>query len=130
MNFIGCQAPALNTCWIRFRHFWWPLIFLHDLRIGLFNKPITHIRITLYIAWLPSMVNLNVPGVLIGMFQSLFAKMVKFGKQVNICYLLTYLLTYTQYPIIRNSHIRYAGEIWGNFKKRLVKGSNLRNTLK
>ena len=27
---------------------------------------------------------------------------------------------YMQYPIIRNSHIRYASEIWGNFKKWLT----------
>ena len=37
---------------------------------------------------------------------------------------------YTQYPIIRNSLIRNASEIWGNFKKRLVSRSNLRNELK
>ena len=38
---------------------------------------------------------------------------------------------YTQYPIIRNGHIiRYASEIGGNFKKRLVSRLNLRNALK
>ena len=35
-------------------------------------------------------------------------------------------VNYTQYPIIRNDHIRNTSEIWGNFKKRLVKDSNLR----
>ena len=39
-------------------------------------------------------------------------------------------LSYTQYPIIRNGLIRNASEVWGNFKKRLVNGSNLRNALK
>ena len=37
---------------------------------------------------------------------------------------------YTQYPIIRNGHIRNTSEIWGNFKKRLVSQLNLRNALK
>ena len=37
---------------------------------------------------------------------------------------------YTQYPIIRNGHIRHAAEISGKFKKPLLKGSNLRNALK
>ena len=37
---------------------------------------------------------------------------------------------YTQYPIIRNGHIRHGAEISGNFKKPLFKVSNLRNALK
>ena len=38
--------------------------------------------------------------------------------------------THTQYPIIRNGHIRHVAEISGNFKKPLFKVSNLRNALK
>ena len=37
---------------------------------------------------------------------------------------------YTQYPIIRNGHIRHGAEITGNLKKTVSKGSNLRNALK
>ena len=37
---------------------------------------------------------------------------------------------YTQYPIIRNGHIRNTSEIWGYFKRRLVSRLNLRNALK
>ena len=41
-----------------------------------------------------------------------------------------YLSNYTQYPNIRNGHIRHGAEISGNFKKLLLKGSNLRKALK
>ena len=45
-------------------------------------------------------------------------------------YLLLFWSRYTQYPIIRNGHIRNASEIWGNFKKQLVSQLNLRNAVK
>ena len=37
---------------------------------------------------------------------------------------------YTQYPIIRNGHIRNRAEFLGKFKKRALGGSNLRNAPK
>ena len=40
------------------------------------------------------------------------------------------VMTYTQYPFIRNDIIRNSAEISGNFKKPAFKGSNLRNALK
>ena len=36
------------------------------------------------------------------------------------------LPVYTQYPIIRNGHIRHGAEISGNFKKPASKGSNFK----
>ena len=38
--------------------------------------------------------------------------------------------TYTQHPIIRNGRIRHGAEILEIFKKPLLEGSNLRNSLK
>ena len=43
------------------------------------------------------------------------------------CNFAKIILQYTQYPIIRNGHIRHAAEISENFKKPLFNGSNLRN---
>ena len=37
---------------------------------------------------------------------------------------------YTQYPIIRNGHIRNGAEFWGKFKKQALGRSNLRNASK
>ena len=87
LNLITIHAPAQNTRWVWLWRLWWKVIFFHNLRIGLFQEPITHVSISLYIARLPGMVHLNVPGILIRMFMSLFAEMVKFGNQVNIYYL-------------------------------------------
>ena len=56
------------------------------------------------------------------------------AEQINniqtLYFVTKIVLTYTQYPIIRNGLLRNSAEFMGKFKKRALGRSNLRNASK